>query len=741
MDPSDPVQTTITQLEQARGIALADAKSYVQIVPGVLPIIGAGAAIELKRWGSEFLAETFASPQLAQDEKQALCLKALPVLNQYLDAESEDMFVVKEAVQSAASIYPLVFRHTIFNPSDSTSWQLLNSIKGHILGRMDDAPAAVRICCVKFIQRVVQTQTPGVITDPRRPEANEVSIALVPRDHPLMQPDNLEAEASGLLDRILGILQENSSDALLVTATLNCLGALIRSRASIANKIVNTVLYFNPLKLANSPMTPANRLKIKSMERTTRALLLNVIKKNPSHPLAGRIHEYLEHMRRSRTEILDVSRKRAAPVDVEVVDTKRQRVAPEVAAQFNPPTQQLTPQPQFPPLPPGPVSLAQLFTLTDDPGSKNFNVRAIPHDVVVRIVIALLQTIPKNELDIRVNAVRARYLNLAQQQSASAFAAGARPTEDADEDDDYEPTLPTEDAEQIANKLDSFPPPVAVFQEGLFPDVQLGPYRIPDPEPLSQLDAIQVGRQIIDRMFASLRVAEVKPKGANSTVGFNRLAATGQDRDSLVTLICRIATRATGLEPGDDSMDGIKKEHNGDSKFLDDAPIPSYIREQMNLFVVEDFRQRIDCAIAWLTEEWFNDTVNDQKSHEERHSATSNGASNGTPVQNRVATKRHYRKWTLKFMDEIFHYLDRNDRKLLIRFLAEIPELDRGMLTRVQALTTDPDRVAMTIQALQYLILFKPPVRDLCLDVVEDLWKNSKLARRGCQGADGQDFD
>lgn len=44
----------------------------------------------------------------------------------------------------------------------------------------------------------------------QRLEQNETSLALVPRDHPIIPPSNLEAEASGLLDRLLGVLQENS---------------------------------------------------------------------------------------------------------------------------------------------------------------------------------------------------------------------------------------------------------------------------------------------------------------------------------------------------------------------------------------------------------------------------------------------------------------------------------------------------------------------------------------------------
>ena len=102
------------------------------------------------------------------------------------------------------------------------------SIKSNILKRWDTAATGVRICCIKFVQKVVQVQTPGVIADPRvcstspapivehdadataqRPDQNEVSIAMVPRDHPLIPAPRLEPEASGLLDRLLNIFNED----------------------------------------------------------------------------------------------------------------------------------------------------------------------------------------------------------------------------------------------------------------------------------------------------------------------------------------------------------------------------------------------------------------------------------------------------------------------------------------------------------------------------------------------------
>lgn len=105
--PSD----TIAQLNAARNLARGDSTYYAQIVPGVLPIIGANASLDLRRWGSEFLAETFATPTLSPEQKQPLSLLILQTLKEYLEIPGEETDVVKYVVQTAASVYPLVFRY------------------------------------------------------------------------------------------------------------------------------------------------------------------------------------------------------------------------------------------------------------------------------------------------------------------------------------------------------------------------------------------------------------------------------------------------------------------------------------------------------------------------------------------------------------------------------------------------------------------------------------------------------
>jgi len=54
-------------------------------------------------------------------------------------------------------------------------------------------------------------------------------------------------------------------------------------------------------------------------------------------------------------------------------------------------------------LPPGPISIAQLFTLTQDPGPQVFDVHAIPFELVNRILVPILSSIDQTNLDNAVN--------------------------------------------------------------------------------------------------------------------------------------------------------------------------------------------------------------------------------------------------------------------------------------------------------------------------------------------------
>lgn len=104
------VSQQLSQLDTARNVVLSDAKLYSQIIQGVLPIIGANAQLELRRWGVEFMAETFASPVLSARSKEQLSPLVLQYLDHLLFPADQDAIVSRNAIQIAANVYPHIFR-------------------------------------------------------------------------------------------------------------------------------------------------------------------------------------------------------------------------------------------------------------------------------------------------------------------------------------------------------------------------------------------------------------------------------------------------------------------------------------------------------------------------------------------------------------------------------------------------------------------------------------------------------
>lgn len=111
MAQTPDVSDQIAQLNAARSLVLGDSAFYPQIVNGILPIVGANTRLELRRWGANFLAETFASPVLAVEQKEQLAPSVLQTIREILELPETDIAVLQSLVQTSASLYALVFRH------------------------------------------------------------------------------------------------------------------------------------------------------------------------------------------------------------------------------------------------------------------------------------------------------------------------------------------------------------------------------------------------------------------------------------------------------------------------------------------------------------------------------------------------------------------------------------------------------------------------------------------------------
>ncbi|KAI1170262.1 mRNA cleavage and polyadenylation specificity factor complex subunit [Nemania sp. FL0916] len=694
------VADQIRQLEGARGLVLKDVSYYAQVIQATLPIIGPSSQVEFRRWGSEFLAEAFASPAVPLSSKETLSLGVLDTLKSLVEDPRQDVLVLRGVIQAAASIYPLAMRWIINNSYDSTTWEKMTAIKTRIRDIWDTAPLTIRICCVKFAQRVVLAHTSSANPEPRRGDALDISRNMVPAGHSALDGDQLEAEAFGLLDRMLNVLENESSDPLLVDATLNTLSILIRQRPKTTNRIVSALLNFNPLRLATAtPLTPKTKVLIKSMEKTTRMLLTHLYRRDPHNPLAGRMQQYVERLVRSRAEIFDDNgRKRAMVEQAAAVEAKRQRIA-TVSSQ---------PQIEITPLKPGANTLAEVFTFTNNDGLKKFNVSdTIPAPLAARISVRTIVQLDTDILQRAINGVRDR-LALLREAAQQPISPETAPLDVEEDDDDYEPDYyAAEDTEQLMNKLDSSPSDERRdLQAPVLGALALPAFKLPAPPTLNPEQAARVGQGAIARVFGTMRALE-DPATKKPKAGLHRLAASSYDRDSWLTVITRLATRANA------GLDEILVKDEGSAVSLPSINMCDSIREMLFNYVLEDFRKRIDVAVTWLSEEWYRERV-------QQRFASPSGPPREIPEK--------YESWTLRLIDAFLPYLHAQD-KILTRFLSELPELTPSILARVNTLCRDPSLVNLSLTSLYYLVMLRPPVRDIALDTIQDIWTAYEDAR------------
>lgn len=398
--------------------------------------------------------------------------------------------------------------------------------------------------------------------------------------------------------------------------------------------------------------------------------------------MVPRIQQHVERMMRTMAEIFDDSgRKR--PLEAQHhdgLDAKRQRVVPA--------------QIQVPPLGPGRHSLADVFTLIGNDALRTFDISTVPAPLVAKIAAMTLSRIDPQILAMAVDGIRGRLDALAAAPPPELNPNTAPLGVEEEEDDDYEPDFyQAEDTEQILNKLDS-----SATQELISPEdgLSLKSFQLSQPHALTPDVALTAGNGTVTRMIDMMKSLE-EPAAKRNKAGFSRLAASSGNRESWMTILARLATRSVaGLEES-----SIKAEDDT----LVHQPLSTNIRDVLYAYVMEDFRKHIDVAVSWLCEEWYNDKLQ-QKAGGDR------------PL--------YYEKCCLRLIDGFLPYLHPQD-KVLTRFLSEIPDLNRNILSRVKHMCRDPSVVQLALTSLLYLVMMRPPVKEMALDSVQDIWTDCKL--------------
>lgn len=423
----------------------------------------------------------------------------------------------------------------------------------------------------------------------------------------------------------------------------------------------------------------------------------------PNHPLEQKVQAYLLRLHQSRNTFFSdtPSLKRPAEPTDGLDDAKRQRLAPT--------------QRRYPPLPPPPNTIAQLFTLTEDPAIQQFDVKYLPIQLIDFTIPLLLKSVPQDQLDDASGAIRARFNHLtkASRPTPMPDVPMAGPT-GIDDDDEYDP-----DFDVLG---DQAPPTTAsekALEELIQPTLDLGPFELPKPPPLTSTELAIVSEQSVNHVFGVVHALDGVSAMSRQKLGMNRLAASANDRDAWVTILLRLVTRTPiSIEQFDmnkqssdtdqkDEDDGstdalMKQEPDNDAE---EATVANRIRHRLFMYILEDFRSRLNVAISWLNEEWYADKM-----------AATGKVHSRTP---------NYSRWCARLLDRLLPYLDARDKNILIRLLSEMPAISRDVLDKVaMQLARDPERVGMFVLSMQYLLMMRPPARQDVLDVLESVWRD-----------------
>lgn len=623
---------SVAQLNGAKAVVRENPALYPEIVKGILNIADRPET-DLRRWCAAFLVDAFASPDLSEEVKQTLATESLAALLTLIG--DRDFVVLRHAITCTGIVYPLLFSYVCTRPMEGKLWDDLRRLKGSALAHWsaEQRHLGISAACIKLAQVIVQVQS-------KQPShRGDVSLANVPSGHPLIEPVELLAEASGLLDRLLSYFTEPDLDVVYFQASFNAVLSLVQSRPSLGPKIVPAILAFDPNRKRHSCSIEAVDLALKYVDKSLQLELGALAHHNMVPQYTSGIQRFLAKISEGRANAS--LRKRAAEVEDSPM-AKRVRLA-DADMPLITTTR----------LPGGGVPLSDLYSLVDaDNALAKFNARDLQLNVAIEIAMSSLSQANQTLLDNCLSIVSKRYDSV------------------------------PESGRVVKRPSDDTPPPA---QEALAPAAP-EEFDISNPPKFTPEQIATRTVELVGRLEAAAKDAPAEEK----LEGVDALRRSVLEKWTANAWIF-VASRAVSRGVPADSV------------------VATAIRDHLYNYVITDFRARLEVMVWWLSEEWYAEYVLAENAPED-------------------SAKSIYYQQVGRIVDQVLPRLEMSDSRTLIRFFSELPDLNRDIIFKLRGICQDPERSGLGFRTLKFLILFKPPTKEACLDLVAELYK---------EGADG----
>lgn len=699
---STPSNQVIEQLNQARNLAFSSKETFPQVLRQILQF-ASNPDIQIQRWCSKFFKESFLADEtvLSRADKVDLAIDSIDSLIILLEIRDAEMF--KDCIDTAIVVFRLVFRYVAENDGCGDVWQKLNELKNTLTNKFqstfplapsdDEEHDMVRsidskLEILKFVILVIdyQSKSPSNITS--------FSLSQVQPNHSLIK-QSIEAEAYGLVDVVLKVITNDILIPPLVTAVFNHFSVLARRKPQFVSKMLNVIENFdtNSKLQSNYQTIDEYKLSKKYVDRILR-IFLNHLLRNQLVP-----SNYTSSLNKKLSLLVnrgdDIRKKNILLPSPEDSNIKKRKfdgfVNPSKRCKTN--------------------DYKNLYCLTDSTNElNNFDISTLPQNMLISMTLASLNKVSTNKLNKALDIIGERY-----KYAVANFA----PTEiNKEQDGEYD----DED-----NDGDDFSPETN--------------YTLPPPKDLSYQDKKEHINLIIKNFFklADKNVSDIEEKqelGGKDTVNkeLTKIAIKAWKKDSWFVLLTRLATRGMRTVDSTKAVIGSEKVENESTDVAQNEELSDIIRQSIFDHFLDNVHARIDLIIEWLNEEWYSEKVFNEDVLYKQLTEKYIAEYESNPVENDSVEERvnreiddieiptpTYNKWTGKVLDSLIPFLEPNDKKIFIRLLSDLPYLNEDLVSRIKSLCFDPVRSKIGFLSLQFLIMYRPPVKLACIHILEDL--------------------
>ncbi|CAI5760417.1 unnamed protein product [Candida verbasci] len=702
----------IDSLEKIKSNEMAKPGQYLLLYDKILEVIQKQIGSKsIQLWGIQFMYEKFfLNKELKEQQKVELAIYSLNTLIFYIGLPAQDVTAFKKLIEISSLTYKLIFQYVSENDGETVKpiWNKLVELKNFLTNQYtstyplepsDNAEhdyfrnIGTKLNLLNFLSIVIDYQSRSSIIGDEIVGGLGYSLNNVSETHSLIKHQNMENEALMLLTHV--VLKVFELDILitpLLTATINHLIILMKKKPQFTSVICNAINSCNTDQKVMSNYQTVEQFKLakKYVDRTIKVF----IKHCKDKKLIPKQYEI------GFNKILNVLIDRGNDVrkknlfNIPEPELKKRKFE----GFYNPSKRIKT------------MTYKSLYTL-NDPNDQinNFDVTTVPSHLLQNLVLNALQKASIPKLNKGLQIIATRYENCVNKPNIPLLPAKPQIKDeikidinelaeevDEEKDDDekgefYNPesvyTLPPPETLSFQEKKDHLSIIIKNFIKKA--NEVYAPYnnanRIDDNNDEDDVDDDEDDDDDDDYSEVNRKLKEV--------------AIKSWKKDTWCLLLARLATRGLKTDGSDSPDDKHKIE------------MARMIREALFKYFV-DHPLQVDLMVVWLSEEWHSDMIqNEAKKIQNK------------PIHN-LGYQSNYFYWTEKIIDQTVTFLDPADKKLFIRLVSDLPELNQTFVKKIISIIKSPELSATGILAATYLLQYRPPVKEMVLNELNEILEN-----------------